>query len=193
MASLSDSYAQTLELAKGEKWDQATAVYRQQFVPTIKKLYSEAAQTYPVRFKKIDDWCAWTRNLYLLTRKAEAAFADKKPQEALPHLAELRRHIHNMHVATEVLKTNDHIYAFQMETSKDTPAAKALKEARGALDGAQLSAKAKKNLDAYKEAKATWVAAVDPLLADGEIQPGERDALRAATDTFYRAFGIQFE
>ena len=57
MLSLSKSYARTLELLDEGKVAEAGANFQKEFVATVKKLYSEAAQTYPLRFKKAENWC----------------------------------------------------------------------------------------------------------------------------------------
>jgi hypothetical protein len=74
MNDLSESYATSLDLVEKDKPAEAKDQFSRGFVLTVKKLYSEAGQTYPVRFAKAECWTAWTKKLYVLTRKAEDAF-----------------------------------------------------------------------------------------------------------------------
>jgi hypothetical protein len=53
MIDLGHSYPKTLSLLEQGKLDAALTEYRTGCLASIKKLYSEAASTYPVRFSKL--------------------------------------------------------------------------------------------------------------------------------------------
>lgn len=205
MQSLSAGYETTFDLLEAGKRAEAAAAYRKGCLLTVKRLYSEAADTYPVRFAKIDNWCAWSKELYVLSVKADKAFqhaaadppgkASAAPSdgEGRKLLSALREHVHKLHEKTATQKANDYIYAFRREAMRDKPDARTLKTLRDALDEAPLSAKAKKNAGDYGKAKDAWAQGIDAILADGAVAPAEIGALRKSTDTFYRAYGVQFE
>ena len=192
MSAMSEGYVQTLDsLERGGSPD-LTFEFRKGLVVPVKKLYAEAAETYPVRFSKVNDWCAWTKQLYILTRKAEDALAQGRMEDAKQDLAALRDHLDALHNETGVIKSNDRLYAFWKALNADTPDLERLKALRKAIEEAEPSAKAKAEADAYEKAKSEWSTQVAPLLDGGALQPEQVKELRERTKTFYRAYGIQF-
>jgi hypothetical protein len=55
------------------------------------------------------------------------------------------------------------------------------------------SAKAKIDPAGFAKAESAWSAQIAAVLQDGSLMDGELELLQAATDRFYRDFGIQFE
>ncbi|HEX2971660.1 MAG TPA: hypothetical protein VHP11_04975 [Tepidisphaeraceae bacterium] len=193
VSTLSASNEKTLALLDANQAKAARDEFRTRFVPTVKKIYTEAPQTYPTRFAKINDWCSWVKNLYTVSLKADRALAANNTTEATQLLAALREHFYSLHRETETLKANDWIYAFVTASAKEKPTVDELKALRDAVEKAPLSTKAQANADAFNKAKADWLAQVDPVLKGGSLDASKLQSLRTASDTFYRAFGVQFE
>ena len=192
MVALSESYAKTSGLLDAGKTDEAATEFRKGFVQTIKKLYSEASQTYPLRFSKIGEWCGWINGVYILTGKADKALEAKNVDDARKLLADLRKYFYDLHAKTETLKSNDFIYAYLMEATGQAPDAAKLKSTAEALEKAEPSAKAKAAAEAYQKARTEWSQAAG-ISGDGKVDAKTIEPLRKATESFYRAFGIQFE
>lgn len=193
VSTLSDSYEKTQAHLEANRVKEARDEFRTRFVPTVKKIYTEAPQTYPTRFAKINDWCAWVRTLYATSLTAERALAGNDSAKAAGLLAALRDHFYNLHRETETLRVNDWIYAFVTAANTGTPAVGELKKMRDSVDKAELSVKAKANGDAFGKAMAEWQATVDAALKDGSLEASELQSIRTASEAFYRAFGVQFE
>jgi len=193
MASLGESYVKTLDLVAGDKLGEASGEFKKGFLQPVKKLYSEAAGTYPPRFSKVDDWCAWSKRLYLLTRKAENALRDGQTQQARDELSSLREHFYLLHVEAETQKSNDYIYAFLVKARAEQPDVAELNSIAAMVLNAEPCASTKADLDAYENARSTWSSTVSALLQDNRVEADELEPLRQATEQFYRNFGIQFE
>ncbi len=193
MEKLSSSYLATLDLLEQDKADEAAKEYSRKFVAPMKKLYAEAAETYPPRFSKMDEWCKWTKRVYVWTRRTEEAFKQKEPEKAAEYLPLFREYFYVLHEKAKVLKSNDHIYAFHKELGADEPSLDTLRSVLGALDKAEPSMKAKAGADAYKQAKAKWHGQVSPILESGSLSADQLGQLRKLTAPFYRDQGIQFE
>jgi len=203
--TLSDSYVRTLRLQETGQTSEASAEFQERFLTEIKKVYSEAACTAPKRFVDSKDWSAWLRRVYALSVKANrslraAANSPESPEaiakaheDAAISLSALRKCFHVLHTDTKTLKSNDLIYRFYEEVMKETPDVGELKTLRDAMDEAELSLAAKADAEAFHKAKAKWVAATDPILAGGSIEPSETESLRTATEVFHRAYGERFE
>ncbi len=157
-------------------------------VATVKKLYSEAAETYPVRYdQKIGDWCVWTKQLYILTRKTEMAFAQGDTDGAKELMAALREHFYALHAESGFLKANDHIFRFMALLGEDEPSLASLRETEDLIRQADAADK-----DGFTAARDAWLAAVSPML-EGDWTPEKKAQLRDATVSFYQAYGVQFE
>lgn len=193
MAALSGAYRSTRESLRTGPTDETTERFRRGFVYTVKKLYSEAAQTYPVRFSKASDWCAWSKGLYTMTRSVEEAMEARRWDEAAQKLAGIREHVHRLHLETGVLRTNDFIHSFWMEAQRNGPDAAVLSRALKRLADAPLSMKAKREARAFRGALRAFETAVSPLIEDKVVSSEEAARLRAATEPFYMAYGIEFE
>jgi hypothetical protein len=193
MVSLSGSYEKTVELLEAGKAKEAREEFGARFVPTVKKLYTEAPKTYPVRFAKINDWCSWMKNLYTMSLTAEKALSGDDSAGSKKLLAGLRAHFYGLHRETETLRVNDWIYAFVTAAAKEKPSAEELKAVSKSIGTAQPSVKALANADAFSKARSEWLAQVSTILEDGRIDAGELKTLRTTSDGFYRAFGTQFE
>lgn len=193
MNNLAESHLKTLICLDSGKVEQATLEYRQGYLANVKKLYSEAAKTYPVRFSKAEHWCVWTKKLYTLSRLTEEALKKQDAEKALKLLEEARKHFYALHKETETFHCNDLIYEFRTEASQSELSGNKLDEIMKRLDKAELSCIAQKKSKEYAEAKDTWKREITPLLDDGRIESSEQESLRKASEAFYRAFGIQFE
>ena len=193
MDRMTASHLKTLELLNAGKLDEATAEYQQGYVASVKKLYSEAAKTYPLRFSKAEHWCVWTKKLYVISRQTEETLKARDSQKALKLLEEVRGHLYALHKETQTLRCNDLIYELRMEAAKSEPSREKLEEIAKLLDQAVLSEAAQKQSEKYADAKKTWQEAVTPLLADSRLETSERDTLRKASEAFHLAFGIQYQ
>ena len=193
MVSLSGSYEKTSDFLEAGKGSEAREEFRVQFVPVVKKLYTEAPKTYPTRFAKFNDWCTWVRKLYVMSMTAEKTLAGGDLAASKKALAELRAHFYGLHRETETLKVNDWIYAFIVAANQDSPDTTELRKLCESVEKAQLSTRAKANAEAFNKAKTRWLAQVRGVLQDGAIAPAEVGTLRSASASFYRAFGMQFE
>jgi hypothetical protein len=193
MVSLSASYAKTMELLDANKVREARDEYRMRFVPTVKKLYTEAPKTYPPRFAKINDWCSWAKGLYTMSLAGDKVLAGNDVAASKKTMEGLRAHFYALHRQAETLGVSDWIYAFRVATADAKPTADVLRGLRDKIDKAQLSVKAKVDVEAFRNARAEWLGKVDPILKDGTIDAAELTALRSATEKFYRGFGTLFE
>jgi F0F1-type ATP synthase gamma subunit len=193
MNKLAESHLNTLNHINDGKLEQAESEYCREYMANIKKLYSEAAKTYPLRFSKAEHWCVWTKNLYKLSRQTEEALKARNSEEALKLLEQIRQHFYSLHQETKTLHCNDLIYEFRKEATKSEPSAEQLGEIIKRLEKAEPSRIVKKKPDEFTTAKNEWQNTITPLLDNSEIAPSERDSLRKATETFYLKFGIQYE
>ena len=193
MSSLATSYLKTLVCLEDGKLNEATLEYRKGYLANVKKLYSEAAKTYPVRFSKAESWCVWTKKLYVLSRQTENVLNTWDSEKALKLLEELRKHFYALHKETETFHCNDLIYEFRTEATKSEPSKEQLERIMKQLEKAEPSYIARKKANEYTEAKNAWKKAITPLLDDGQIDSSEQDSFRKASEAFYRAFGIQYE
>jgi len=193
MNDLSESYATSLDLLEQDKSAEAKDQFRRGFVMTVKKLYSEAGQTYPVRFAKSECWSAWTKKLYIVTRKAEIAFGKGDLDQARILLPELRRHFYDLHKSVGQQKSNDNIYAFLVMLDDEKLSADKLKSALEAVETAELALKAKAETEVYSQVKTSWKQQVESVLSSGKLDKDQRDQLRVSTAALYGAYGIQFE
>lgn len=193
MTSLSESYAKTHDLLEDGKCSEATEEFKRHFTPHLKKLYSEAGETYPLRFARAKEWCVWTRNLYLLTRQTERSLGNNESKEALELLAALRKHLYDLHVETGNQKTNDYIYAFHRQAWETPPDTDALEAIGKALAKADLSDKAKTEPETYAKSREAWAAKTGKILENGKVSVFQRRNLRGAADKLYREYGIQFQ
>jgi hypothetical protein len=193
MSNLAESYFKTLVLLDDEKIEQAVLEYRKGYLTNVKKLYSEAAKTYPLRFSKAEHWCVWTKKLYTLSRQTEETLKKQDAEKALKLLEKAREHFYALHKETETFHCNDIIYEFRIEAAKKELSGKKLEEIMKRLEKAEPSCVAKEKPKAYAEAKNTWKKAIAPLLDDGQIESSEQELLRKTSEAFYRTFGIQYE
>ncbi|MFP4381584.1 MAG: hypothetical protein ACLFUS_13870 [Candidatus Sumerlaeia bacterium] len=201
MVELSEVYAKTYKLMEEGKVEEAATEFNDNFIPTARVLYSNCARNYPPKYEKIDDWCSWVRNFYILADQSNKAMA-KHPEKGsddyartMAGLIGLRAHFFTLHQLTDLVASNDYIFAFWRELADESDNTAMLKEAVTALsaEDVKLSKKAKANPDQYAEALAKWKAEVEPVLADDKIEDGEAEKLQTATTDFYKAYGIQFE
>jgi len=193
MQTLSDSYVKTLELLKANKSEEASQEFLQNFVTTVKKLFSETENMYPPKFSKITDWCSWVKQLYRLTLTTEKVLKKNEIENVNKALLLIRDHFYNLHFETKTEKSNDFIYLINIKSNKDDVDVKDLKSILKQLEKAELSAKAKANEEDYKKAKSEWLSKVNELLGDDKVASDELASLRQVTEKFYNEFGIQFE
>lgn len=189
MTDLSASYATSVDLLEQSKAAEAAVHYRRYFVPTVKKLYVEAGKTYPLRYEGATCWTAWTKQLYILTRKAEDAFEAGDVESAKKFMAELRRHFYDLHEQTGRLKANDQIYAFQRLVLDEGASQEGLRAALDKVVNADPPLKV--NADDFTQARDEWKGAVTPMI-DG-FSADKRDDVLKSTEAFYKSFGTRFE
>ena len=103
MSHLAESYLKTLVFLDGGQVEHAVLEYRKGYLANVKKLYSEAAETYPVRFSKAEHWCVWTKKLYTLSRQTEEALKRQDAEKALKLLEQARNHFYALHKEDEYL------------------------------------------------------------------------------------------
>lgn len=84
-------------LLREDKQSEAAREFQTKFTPAVRELYSKAASTYPPRFAKVNDWCSWTKGLYIGTIKTGKALESGSADEAEKMLGLLRRHFHAMY------------------------------------------------------------------------------------------------
>jgi hypothetical protein len=193
VTTMSTSYGKTLELLDAGKKEEARDEYRGNFLQAVKKLHGEAATTYPQRFAAAKDWCTWVKDLYATSVKVDQLLAAQKAEEARPLLVSLRQAFYDLHEQTNTRSVNDLIHALRVEAAKEEPSAEKMRALRGELERAPASKASKAHAAEYAKARDAWAAKVEPILADGKVEAGEREALRAATEAFYRAYGMAFE
>lgn len=187
MERLANSYGAVLDHQSAGRTKEAAAEFRANYLQVVKKVFTEAPQTYPTRFSKINDWCTWVAQLYVMSVKTDTALAGNSADSA-KLLEGLRQHFYNLHKETQTLSVSDAIYAFRTEAIAAQPSVEKLKSLKEAVEKAPTSAKARLDGTKFTEAKAKWATVVDAAIADGKVP-----ALREATETFYRAYGIQPE
>jgi hypothetical protein len=195
MMDLGRSYSKTLSLLEQDKPDEALAEYRAGCLASVKKLYSEAASIYPVRFSKAQTWCVWTKKLYVLSVKVEKALRAKQSKPARTLLAEMRTHFYLLHQETLTLNSNDWIHAFHVEVRKDTPSMPELKNIMSKFGQAKpcLLAQDKNVAQLYDLAKDTWLKTVTPILKVDTLSDEDLTTLRDASGPFHKMYGLQFE
>jgi len=193
MVSLAESHLKTLNHIDNGKLDDAEQEYRKGYMANIKKLYSEAAKTYPLRFSKAEHWCVWTKKLYVLSRQTEEVLKKRDSEKALKLLEETREHFYLLHEETETIHCNDIVYKLHTEATQDKLSEEQFQKIIKQLEKTEPSCIAQKKAEEYIEAKNTWQKAITPLLNDGEIDSSERKTFGDATEVLYRAFGIQYE
>ena len=190
---MSKSYVATLDLLEDGEQAQAYEEFRLRFVPTVKRLYSEAAQVHPVRFTGIDDWCAWSRKLYILAQKAQDAMEAGDFEEAELLLGDIRYHFYALHDQTNTRKANDTIFAFQRHLEGDALDAARLNALREEMATAAVPAAAGSRKDDFEAMRAKWTKKADGALSDDGIRRFRRRGLRKATERFYNDFGLLLE
>lgn len=198
MTSLSTSYEKTLDLIETGKPAQASAEYRKGILLTVKRLYSEAGETYPLRFEKMENWCVWTRQLYILSVRIDKALrktpTDKAAaKESNQLLADLRGHFYLLHKKTKTQNGNDIIYALDQTITKPQPSVQALQKLRDALETTPPPVKAEKKPEKFQEEIAAWTKQFDSTVKDNAIDPIELKTLQKITKTLYHSQGRVFE
>jgi hypothetical protein len=193
MATMSASYEKALDRLSAGDVSQASIGFRTEYVPAIKKLFTEAEKTYPTRFAAIDDWCAWIKEFYTLSIKADKSLSSGDGKLAAEQLAGLRDHVCKLHRQTATAKVNDLIHVFRSAASRDKPDVSELRELRDEVKSAEPSVKAKADPAAFEQALKAWSEQVDVILKAEQLDAAAMAKLREATETFYRAYGVQFE
>jgi hypothetical protein len=190
---LNPSYQKTLDALAVGKQKEASAEFHASFTPAVKKLFSEASQTYPERFKGVDDWCGWIKGLYNTTMKADKALAGGNVDQANALMLSLRESFYTLREQTKTLQTSDIVFALEIESQKANPDASQIKSLTERLAESKLSPKAQGSADDFLKAKSDYTTKVNPIVADQKIEGGELPELRSATQTLYKAYGTQLE
>jgi hypothetical protein len=190
---MSAGHDTVLTLLDAKQQKAAQAVFAATVLPNAQNLLKLMPQTYPERFKGINDWCSWIKALEAQAVKADKALAGTDAAEADKAVAAVREQFCKLRQEIKKCNTGDVIALFRITAAKDKPAAADLQALRDAMEKASPSIKAKAEADAYAKARAAWAAKIDPILKDGTVDEKELAELRSATETFYRAFGAQYE
>ena len=193
MKEMSESYVKTLTFVKAGDMAAADKEFNGNFVAAVKKLYTEAAEIYPVRFSKVNDWCTWTKSFYKLTQRTSKVFVKGQEEVALTFLEGLRDLFYQLHKEAGTLKTNDFVYALRKESRAEKPSTAELKKIADALQKAEDSIKTKEMAAQYTEARALWLKTASEFLNAGTVDSQTLNTLRSATEEFYMLFGVQFE
>lgn len=200
------------------KQEEACHEFQEAFLTIVRCTYSEAAVTAPKRFAKSKNWSAWLRHLYAASVKAGQSLRpnpgtpatlasdgsksdgspDSKPMSgngstALRDLDALRAHFCRLHAETDRLNVADRLHALRKAVRQEHLDASRLEALRKELVVARPSIKAKAERATFQAARDEWDEQLRQVLEDGAVTPAERPAIRTATDSFYRAFGVQLE
>lgn len=193
MTDLSASYGKTQALLEAKKLTEAREEYQMVFLPMVKQLYTETAQTYPTRFAKAQHWCDWVKNFYRTSVRLSKVIPGEDAAAIDRQISGIREQFYQLHLETDTRNAGDYGYAFRAALGNDKSTLEELKSLRAAAKTAQPPLKADGDKAAFEKARAEWLAAVDAALKDGMPQGAVREQLRQDTDQFYRAFGTQFE
>ena len=136
-ARLTESYVQSLDLLDQGKTEEAVYTYRAKFLLTVKQLFSEAVDVYPLRFEKAICWTAWTKKLYQLSHKIENALKAGETDDARELLLELRRHFYDLHHQCDSVKNNDALFAVMELMNREDVTVKQLAKAIDVLLAAE--------------------------------------------------------
>lgn len=193
LAKMSASYVKTVGLLAEGKTKEAAAEYKDNYMPAVKKLYTEVSGTYPARYAKTGDWCAWARQTYVLSRQAENDLDQDEGKAALEKLAALRKHFYELHEKTGLLRANDYIYAAHEKLAAGGAKPEEMKTLGEALAKAAPSVKAKAEAGDYQKAREAWSQQLAGALSDGQLSDAESKSLHAGIDKLNDAYGLQFE
>jgi len=193
MSRLSDSYRKTLAALSNGKADEAAKQYQMAFVPTVKKLFSEAAGANPKRYEKMEDWPGWARAFYTLSLRANTAMA-RKEEKTLERLEAIREHVFTLHEKTGALTSSDRLHMLWRKVKGGAiPSAADLKPLLEAVRDCGPPARVKADPKEFERAKGDWTRQSTNVLDDGEVSDDEASTLREATRVFYGKFGLDLE
>jgi len=190
---LTTAYQQTQDAVAEGKTANAAAIFAKDFDPLTKSLVRIMPQTYPPRFRRIGDWCAWIEGLSKKSGETLAALRKGDEREVALGLDGLRAHFFNLHRETQLINKSDLIYLFWKSAWGEKPAAESLQQVITLLETAPHSRSTGARGAQFDNLRKTWLAQVEPILKDGNVGPDEIATLRNATDVFYRRFGRDFE
>lgn len=193
MSIMNASYQKTLDSLGSGNQKQASDEFHTAFTPAVKKIFSEASQAYPERFKGVDDWNAWVRGLYVTTMKADKALSAGNADQANSLITSLRESFYTLHDQAKILQANDIVFALETEAQKATPDASRIKSLTEKLSRSDLPPKAHGSADDFSKAKSNYTTKVKAIVADQKIDGTELPGLRSATQTLYKAYGTQLE
>jgi len=192
MDGLSASHAKATSLLAEDKLSEARDVFRTGFLAEIRELYTEAGQTYPLRYQKADCWTTWTKRLYILTRQTEDAFVNGDALAAKELLPQLRTHFLDLHRQAGNRCASDELYAFTALLEQAGPPGDTLRQAMEAVVAAPAPKGDEKATAAFEEARKNWREKAAPLL-QATIDDATLRSLRDCTRTFYETYGVRFE
>lgn len=192
MDGLSESHAKATALLAENKLDEARDAFRTGFLAQIRELYTEAGQTYPLRYEKADCWTSWTKGLYILARQTEDALVKGDAQVARELMARLRGHFLDLHMQAGNRRANDEIYAFTALLEQGGQSGDALRQAMEAVVAAPAPTGDDKATAAFEEARKKWHEQATPLV-QANLDEAALRSLRECTKTFYDTYGVRFE
>jgi hypothetical protein len=196
MDELSTIFESVHSLEEAGKTEDASREFSSRFLLLARDVYRECVNTYPPKFQKVNDWCEWVRQFYILSDQAARALAKpdpEKPKERLDKLIGIRSHFLALHQMTETMTSGDHVFAFWLESKKDKPELEALKKSLEALKEATPSRKAAANKEDYEKSREEFQTAVSPILEADKLEGEALENLRKAAEVFFKKHGIQFE
>ncbi len=193
MVSLDESHAQTQMLLANGDVSAAAQAFNTGFFATVKKLYAEAGETYPVRYSKASNWCIWTKQLYIHTAQVDKMLSEGQVREASAGLDMVLAYFYTRHADTGTEKTSDILYAFHEHVHEDPIPLEQLVALRVQLDSVDLSALADQDRDAYHESKRKWAKRADKALKKRKLGGWGRRKLRKATDEFHAQYPRLFQ
>lgn len=190
---MSASFVRTSTLLDDRDTSEAAVEFQTQFIPTMKTLYTNAANTAPERYANVTGWYDWTKYLYLVSVKAQKALEAGNAEEAARNLRLLREHYYLLHDKAGTHKANDFIYEFNRQVNQSEPYVEKLKTAARQVVKAKPMAATRAEKKACKKAVKQWYSGVKKALKDDQLTPEEKQTLEQTSRDLYKAYGMRFE
>ena len=120
---MTKSYSATLDLLTLGQVEKASLQFKTGFLPTVLDMNAKAAKTYPTRFAKIDNWCAFVENVHARTVRADKELDAGKRDDARREIEAIRGLFYAMHKETKTTNSSDVIYGFRQMAGVAKPQA----------------------------------------------------------------------
>jgi hypothetical protein len=182
--TLNKSYTATIDLLMANKTSDAYAEFHANFVPAIKKVFSEAATSSPERFKSAEDWTAWVRSLYIATIRIDGVLAKGNATDAQLLLNRVHNDFYDLHRQTNTLKANDLAFALNAEVNQANPDLDKVKKLAGQLASAPCPAGSTLQPEQWQSAQTSFAGKINPALKSPNPDLGVlREAAKSMCDT----------